>query len=60
MGKFCCRANRKPELGILCLNDYVEILKFQGNYNLSDVDMNMKYKAYFYIGVLNCQVGNYA
>ena len=28
MGKFCARSKLKPEMGLYCLNDYVEILKF--------------------------------
>lgn len=59
MGKFCCRDYSKTELGILCMKDYVRLLKFQNNYNLNDESIAKLYKAYFYVGVLNCQLGAY-
>jgi hypothetical protein len=43
----------------LCLEDYINILKFQGNYKLEEKEEHKKIKACFWKGVANVLNGNY-
>ena len=54
MGKICAKSNYKLEMGILCLTDYVSILKFQNNYETTAKIKMKKSMAIFFKGVLFC------
>ena len=59
IGKFCAKSQLKSEMGLYCLKDYIQIVKFEYNYNLDDHHLPKKYKANFYIGVINCFLKQY-
>jgi hypothetical protein len=60
IGKICAKSNNKKELGKICLEDYIVILKFQNNYKkLYDFYEKKKIKAKFWIGVINLLLKDY-
>ena len=54
IGKICAKGNLKLDMGLLCLSDYIHILKFQNNYVLDSHSLKLKFKAYYYKGVIYC------
>ena len=60
MGKICAKSNYKLEMGLLCLSDYIKIMKFDKNY---DMQKNLKsYKksmGIFFKGVIFCLLKQY-
>lgn len=59
IGKFCAKSQLKCEMGLYCLKDYLNILKFQYNYELQDQQLVKKYKACFYMGVIHAYLKQY-
>ena len=54
IGKMCAKARIKLELGLVCLEDYINISKFQTNCKYSDLVENKKInKAHFWKGVIH-------
>jgi hypothetical protein len=43
----------------MCLEDYIQILKFEGNYKSEDKLESKKQKAYFWMGILHIQLKQY-
>jgi len=59
IGKICAKSILKPELGLMCLDDFINITKFQNNYKLTDYYEKKKLKAKFWIGVIHIQLKEY-
>lgn len=52
IGKISAKSCKKSDMGLLCLKDFVSILKFQNNYELENENIIKKYMAYFYMGAI--------
>jgi len=59
MGKICAKANYKLEMGLLCLFDYIAVLKFQNNYEINAKIKMKKSMAIFFKGVIYCLLKQY-
>lgn len=59
IGKICAKSKTKLELGLMCLDDYILILKSQNNYKLSNFQEKKKLKAKFWKGVIFTMLKNY-
>lgn len=59
MGKICAKSNYKLEMGLLCLSDYIAILKFENNYDLTNARSYKKSMAIFFKGVIFCLLKQY-
>jgi len=59
IGKACAKSETKRELGLMCLEDYIHLLKFSHNYKLNDKKETKKQKAYFWMCILNIQLRQY-
>jgi hypothetical protein len=46
-------------MGLYCLQDYIQLMKFQNNYKLDEGKLFRKFKALFYIGVIHCCLKQY-
>lgn len=46
-------------MGVVCLRDFVHILKFENNYKLEGARLMKKFKAYFYIGMIYWNMKQY-
>jgi hypothetical protein len=60
IGKICAKSEIKKEMGLICLEDYVYILKFQNNYKLNDEFEAKKQKAHFWMSILHIQLKQYS
>ena len=58
IGKLCAKTKSKLELGLMCLNDFNLIIKFQNNHKLSGYHEKKKLKAKFWKGVINLLLSN--
>jgi hypothetical protein len=52
IGKYCAKSGLKLDLGLVCISDYKNIIKFQDNYNLKHNKEIKKIKANFWKGVI--------
>lgn len=52
IGKYAAKTQTKIEIGINSLSDFLQIIKFENNYNIKENKLKLKYKAKFYLGVL--------
>jgi len=59
MGKICAKSNYKLEMGLLCLSDYIAIVKFENNYELANSSSYKKSMAIFFKGVIYCLLKQY-
>jgi hypothetical protein len=59
MGKICAKSNYKLEMGLLCLSDYITILKFENNYEVKNSRSHKKNMAIFFKGVIHCLLKQY-
>lgn len=59
IGKICAKGNTKNDLGILCLKDFILLIKFKNNYYLCDTLQKEKKKAYFWLFILYTQIKDY-
>lgn len=59
MGKICAKSNYKLEMGLLCLSDYITILKFENNYEVKSTRCYKKSMAIFFKGVIYCLLKQY-
>lgn len=59
IGKICAKAEIKRELGLMCLEDYIHLIKFQNNYKLTEEIEKKKQKAYFWMSILHIQLKQY-
>lgn len=59
MAKICAKGDYKWELGILCLRDFLKLLKFESNYMLDTAGERKRFKAYFWFGLLYVQMKDY-
>ena len=59
IGKICAKGNIKNDLGIICLKDYILLIKFKYNHFLCDTLQKEKKKAYFWLFVLYTQIKDY-
>ncbi len=58
IGKLCAKTKSKLELGLMCLNDFCVILKFQYSYKLNSFAEEKLLKAKFWKGVTNILLTN--
>ncbi len=59
IGKLCAKTKSKLELGLMCLNDFNLILKFQNNYKLTHYHEKKKIKAKFWKGLIHTLLNNF-
>lgn len=59
MGKICAKSNYKLEMGLLCLTDYINIIKFENNYEMGNPSNYKKSMAIFFKGVIYCLLKQY-
>lgn len=59
LGKICAKSGVKKEIGVVALQDYIQIMKFQNNYKLDNYNDQKKQKAYFWMCVLHIELKQY-
>ena len=52
IGKYCAKSGLKLDLGLVCISDFKNIIKFQDNYNLEQDKEIKKIKANFWKGLI--------
>lgn len=52
MGKLCAKTNYKVEMGLLCLKDYMRLLKFKHDYDYNTNFEHKKLRVKFFKAVL--------
>jgi hypothetical protein len=52
IGKYCAKSGLKLDLGLVCISDFKNIIKFQDNYNLKQDKEIKKIKANFWKGLI--------
>jgi hypothetical protein len=59
IGKLCAKTKSKLELGLMCLNDFNLIIKFQNNHKLTSYHEKKKLKAKFWKGLIHTLLNNF-
>lgn len=59
IGKLCAKSKTKLELGLMCLNDFNLILKYQNNYKLNGFFQKKQVKSKFWKGVIYVLLNQY-